>query len=100
MAQSERFNLTELSKHVFVEKNGKLSIGGEEIDIQLRNVLRDEAEYFLKSRLFELLNATILNETMSMSLIQSTEWHHVESAKMLYHWNHVLKNMVILLAKK
>lgn len=105
MDQSEKSqpDFLDLQRHVFIESivEGEkvLKIGNEVIGEQLRQVLRDEAEYFLKSRFLEILNATIVNETVSMALIQSTDFKHVDSAKMLYHWNHVLKNMLVLLAK-
>lgn len=93
-------NLVELSKSVFDDNKGKLFIGGQEIPEHLRGALRDEADYLFKSRFYELLNATIINEAAAIALIKSENMEHVFSAKQLYHWNHVMKNMMIALAKR
>ena len=51
------------------------------------------------SQLFEIINATIMNESNELALIQSANFAHVENAKMLYHWGFVFKNMIKKLAK-
>ena len=84
---------------IFAERAGKFFIGGVEIDTQTRELLRDQAQYLQTSHLWEILDATITNESAKLALIQSTDFDQVRSAKMLYHWNHVLKNMIHLLAK-
>ena len=89
----------ELSKRVFVEKSGKIYLGGEEVLPQMRSNLKDEAERFLTSQLWEILNATIVNESADIALRQSEDFEQVKFAKALKHWNHVLHNMLFLLAK-
>ena len=65
----------------------------------MRDLLREQAKYLQTSQLWETLNATITNEASNLALIQSTNFDQVLSAKMLHHWNHVLKNMIYKLAK-
>ena len=74
-------------------------IGGDEIKDVMRDVLRDEALYISRSRLWELMSDMILNEAATLSLVQATEWEHVQNAKMLYHWGHVFRNMLYTLSK-
>ena len=92
-------DLAAIQNHVFHEKNGNIYIGGQLVDKQMRELLRDQAEYILRSDLWEIFNATITNEAANLSLVQSTNWEHVTTAKMLHHWTHVMKNIVVLLAK-
>jgi hypothetical protein len=44
--------------------------------------------------LYEVLDATITNEAYNLALIQSKDMDNVYSAKMLHHWNFVLKNIL------
>jgi len=90
-----------LEKRVFHEnpKTGFLTIGGAAIDPQLREVLREEADYIMRTNFFEVFDATIVNEAAAMALLQSANFNHVEIAKMLHHLNFVFKNMVLKLAK-
>lgn len=74
-------------------------LGGEKITPQMRSILRDQAYYLLTSELWEVMDATIINESSNIALIQSTEFKHVENAKMLYHWGFVFKNLITKLAK-
>lgn len=103
-AQSEALNLdwNLLAEQVFKkdEKSGKITIGGKEIDPAMRDILREQARNFASSQLCEILNATIVNESSNMALIQSGNFNHVEVAKMLYHWNFVLQSMILALVKK
>ena len=66
---------------------------------EMRDILQQDAKYFEKSNLWEILEATIVNECANLALIQSKEWSHIENAKMLHHWAHVFKNMIHTLAK-
>lgn len=91
--------LSGISTKVFTEKAGVFYIGGQPIDNTIRSILKDEATYILKSRFWELLEATIINESADIALKQSTNWEHVLTAKQLYHWNHVIKNMLHALNK-
>lgn len=103
MAQSQtlKVNWKKLEEQVFKkdEKTGVLTIGGEVIDPQMRDVLRQQARSFATTQLRDILDATITNEAASMALIQSGNFDHVQVAKMLHHWNFVLQNMILTLAK-
>ncbi len=65
----------------------------------MRDILRDQAKYLKTTNLLEVLDATITNEAANLALIQSSNMKHVQYAKALHHWNHVLKNMMHALAK-
>lgn len=82
----------------FREHKGKYYLGENEMTLQELEILQRDAEVFLNTRLFDVLNKTIQDEAYSMSLIESKEWNHVLSAKMLHHWNYVLVQMIIKLA--
>jgi len=84
---------------MFAEKNGIFLIGGEPVPDDLRRALRDEARNFQTTRLYSILDERITNEALQMGLHQSTDWSHVLSAKQLYHWNYVMKNIVYKLSK-
>lgn len=100
-AQSERLpSFTEVEQHVFAERGGNVFIGGIEVTPQLRSTLRDEAEYIQSSRLWEVLNASILNEAYDIALIKSKDFDQVLSAKLLHHWAHFMRNVIHTLAKK
>lgn len=90
-----------LEKRVFYKnpKTGVVSIGGMPIDEQMRETLREETDYILRSNFLEIFDATLTNEAAEMALIQSLNMNHVEIAKMLHHLNFVWKNMLLSLAK-
>lgn len=83
-----------LEDRILIEKNGIFYINNVPIQDNLRSSLRDEARNFQTTRLYSLLDERITNEAMQMSLNNSQNWEHVLSAKQLYHWNHVMKNIV------
>ncbi len=83
---------------VFREHKGKYYLGDKEMTQQELDILKRDAEVFLNTRLFEVINSTVQDEAYRMSLIGSTDWNHVLSAKMLHHWNFVMVNMLIKLA--
>ena len=91
--------LETLTSKVFTEKNGKIFIGGKELPEVSLSTLKDEARYIQNSRLWEIINATIINESSNMALIQSANWDHVLSAKQLHHWGFVMRNMLHALNK-
>lgn len=82
------------TKKVFSEVKGEIYIGGEKIKPDIRSLLKEQAGYLDTSQLWEVLCATIEQESAEMALKTSTEWNHVLSAKMLHHWNFVFKNMI------
>ena len=92
-------NFVASAKRVFSTNGDAVFIGGENITEQLRSVLRDEAMYIQNSRLWEMFNDAIIQESANMALIQATQWDHVLSAKQLYHWGHVFRNMLHTLSK-
>ncbi len=96
--QSENFN--NLAKRIFQEEKGKIFIGGEEVKPEVLEVLREQARYLSTSQLYEILGATIKNESADLALKQSQNFEQVQFAKALYHIWYVLDNMVHTLKKK
>lgn len=92
-------NIKSVESKVFTHKGDTIFIGGNAVTEQMRSLLRDQARTFQTSNLFEILDATIVNESADLALRQSANFEHVQYAKALYHWNHVLKNVVHALAK-
>lgn len=85
---------------VFDEKGGDIYIGGEKIPENIRSVLRDEAENLKTTRIWEIMNASILNEAYNLALIQSKNFDEVQFAKALKHWSHFMINVIYNLSKK
>lgn len=83
----------------FEERAGKLFINGDELVEPLRGLYRDQARQFQSSQLYELIQGTAQKEASDMALLNSHNWEHVLSAKMLHHYAHVMKNTIYLLAK-
>lgn len=101
LSPSLKADFKALEKHVFYKnpKTGVVSIGGMPIDDQMRETLREETDYILRSNFLEIFDATLTNEAADMALIQSANMDHVQVAKMLHHLNFVWKNMLLSLAK-
>lgn len=87
-------NFNSIESRVFTEYKGNVYIGKDKIKPDMRELLSDQAKWLKTSQLYEVLRATILNEASQLALIQSKEWDHVISAKMLYHWQFVLDNLI------
>lgn len=83
---------------VFLEKNGQIYIGGELVTEQMRSLLRDQAKQLQSSNLYEIVNATIIDEGHRLFL-QSGNMEHVQYAKALIYWNQVLAKMINALVK-
>lgn len=88
-----------LEDKVFKEVGGTIYLGREKITPELRSILKDQAKYMQTSQLWEILNASVVNEAYTIALIQSKDFDQVLSAKMLHHWQHFLKNIIHTLAK-
>ncbi len=86
-----------------MQKGSQIYIGGELVTEQMRGILRDQAKTFQTTNLFEVINATIVTEASNLALLQSGKSGDIKEdvrfAKALYHWNHVMKNMINALAK-
>lgn len=97
----DQSNFLSLEDNVFYQnpKTKKIFIGKHEITKEMSDILQRDAEVFLSSRLFQVLNASIINESYDLALKQSKDFREVESAKMLYHWNFFLVNMILALSK-
>lgn len=90
----------EIEKRVFSElKNGQFRIGGEKIPDDLRGILRDQAKSFQTSQLWEILNASTINEAISTGLLQSQNHFHTEFGKALWHYANFIRNVVNRLAE-
>lgn len=99
-AQSETsIDFVAAQKRIFTEKEGKIYIGGIEVTAQIRDVLREQAQYILTSNLWEVLNASIINESGNLALKQSKDFGHVRFAKALDYWRITFQNIVDTLAK-
>jgi hypothetical protein len=83
-----------LQNLIFRKEKGKIYIGHDEIDEALLGVLCDEAMYISKSRLWEILNATVINESADMALNKSLNFEHVLTAKMLLYWSQVMNKLL------
>lgn len=95
----EHVDFKTLESKVFTTIGDKIYIGKELVTPQMRDALRDQARYLKTTNLLEIIDATITNEASNLALIQSANFDHVQYAKALHHWNHVLKNMIHALAK-
>lgn len=83
---------------VFVEKNGQIYIGGELVTQQMRSLLRDQAKQLQSSNLYEIINATAINESFNL-FTQAGNMEHVQYAKALIYWNKVMTKMINALVK-
>lgn len=97
--KSDQLLIHETEQRVFRQQTDGLYIGTDKIDNVLRSVLRDEAVYILNSRIWEVLNATIVNEASSLALKNSMNWDHVLSAKQLYYWQQAMEKIIKKLAQ-
>jgi hypothetical protein len=84
-------------KKVFEVKNGELFIGGEKIKSELRAILKEQASYLNTSQLWEIVQNTVTDECIDLSLNQSTEWNHIIYAKALRYYGDMFKEMIQLL---
>ena len=92
-------NFTTIESHIFTEHNGDVYLGKEKLSQEMRDLLREQARYIERSNLWEIVNATIVNEAYDISLKQSKDFDEVRTAKMLHHWAFVMRKMMTLLAK-
>lgn len=93
-------SFSSIEKKIFKKlKNGSLEIGGQEIHPDVRDILREQAKSLDTSQLWEILNASIANEAIDLSLIQSSNFDHVQFAKALWHYSVFMRKTVTTLAK-
>lgn len=92
------FNL--LAQHVFELSGDKIFIGGREITKELRDALRDEARTLQRTRLWEIMNASVTDQAAKIALIESQDFEHVRFAKALHRWAYFMANVVHTLAKE
>ena len=88
-----------IKDRIFQKEGTEIYIGGEKITPTLRDVLKSQSESLKTSQLWEVIESTIINEANSLALVQSQNWEHVLSAKQLYHWQHMVKNIIHTLSK-
>lgn len=88
-----------LESHILTEHKGELYLGKEILSKEMRDVLREQARYIERSNLWEVVNATIVNESYDIALKHSKDFDEVLSAKMLHHWAFVMRKIMALLAK-
>lgn len=87
-------NLINLEKLVFSIEKGEVFIGGEKLKPEILSVLKEQARYIETSHFYEVLNATIINESARLALLDSKDWDGVQYAKALYYWNKIIKKMI------
>ena len=92
-------NFYDIANRIFREDKGTLYIGEIVMSEETRSQLRDEAQMIGRTYFWEIFSATLLNEAANISLIQSTDWNHIVTAKMLHHWVHVMRSMIKTLSK-
>lgn len=97
--QGQSVDFERAAARVFSVVGDVAYLGGVALTKDQREQLQAEARLILRSDLWAVLNSTIVNEASDIALRQSTDWQHITTAKALYHWNHVLHNMVNYLAK-
>ncbi len=91
----------EIQAHIFTAiEDGTLYIGQDKVEPALRSLLRDEAKNLQTMRLWEIMNASVLNEAYDLALRQSTDFDHVRFAKALKHWSFFMLNVIHILAKE
>jgi hypothetical protein len=88
----EYIDFAGLGSRIFTVKGEDIFIGMDKVPEPLRIKLREEAEYIVRSRLWEIFNASIVNEAANLALIQSKDWENINFAKALYHWSHFFAN--------
>ncbi len=96
--QDQKVNFIGLESLIFKEKNGIIYIGGQEINSQMRSILRDQAKNFQTTQLFEIIDATVINESFELAN-QANTLEHVQYYKALIYWNKILLKMINALAK-
>lgn len=97
LAPSPDFSTIE--SRIFAESNGVIYIGGKPVTKQMREILRDQAKSLSTSQLWEILSASVENEAINIALVQSANFEHVISGKMLHHYRHFINNTVHKLAQ-
>ncbi len=90
----------DVESRVFTVQGKDIYIGKEKIQPQIRSLLRDEAEVLKNTRLWEILNASVINEAYFLALDKSEDFKHVRFAKAMKHWSFFMMNVIHLLAKK
>lgn len=85
---------------VFTLYKDNMFIGRELITPQLRSLLRDEAKSLQSTRLWEILNASVINEAFTLALNQSQNFDNVQFAKAMYQWSKFIMNVMNILAKE
>ena len=99
MDSENNIDYAALAARVFLQEKGKIFIGGEEMRPEFRNTLRDQADYILRSDIFELFQATLYNEAARLAL-QSTSDQQLQFAKALKYLNDTMRKIYTELAKK
>lgn len=92
-------DFSSVENRVFFQNGNDVYIGKEKVTEQVRGILRDEARNYEKTMLYEILNASVINESYHLALIQSIEFDQVRFAKAMKHWSHFMRNVINSLSK-
>jgi hypothetical protein len=90
---------SDIERHIFSKIGSDIYIGKDKVQPALRSLLRDESKNIQAMRLWEVLNASIINEAYDLALRQSQNFEQVQFAKALKHWSFFMMNVLNLLAK-
>lgn len=99
LASNDVPQFLDVEKRVFTEFKGKYYIGREEINSTLRSILRDEAKAIHATQLWEILNASVINESYNLALIQATNMESLNYAKAMKHWSYFMMEVFKRLEK-
>lgn len=97
LSQSPSF--TDIESRIYKQVGNDVYIGKDKINEAMRSALRDDAKMIEASRLWEILNASALNEAYDIALIRSLDFDQVRFAKALKHWIHFMRNVIYNLTK-
>lgn len=75
-----------------------ITIGGYEVKNEIRELLREQADYLLRSEVYEIFEATLTNEAARLALA-SGNFEHVQFAKALQYWNATMKKIYVTLSQ-
>lgn len=91
-------SFTSLGSKVYYQRDNKIYLGKELLIEPMKGMLRDEARFLKNSNLYEVLNATVINEAFNLSM-QAANHDHTEYAKALYYWNTIFQKTINGLSK-
>lgn len=96
--QDQLDSLTNLEKKIYRESEGRVFIGGEEVKPEILSLLKEQARYIESSQFWEVLHATLINESVRAAW-ESKNWDAVQYSKALKYTDTIIRNMIRGLTK-